>query len=295
VNEHTTRRSATLLALVLVIGTVALPAVAVDEPREEPADTEPPVRIYVSETLDISGIELTGNGESIGTDETTFEAVGGGPSFTVTDPTAADFDGIEPGSYYVATDSDVRAEISVVTPDIDSVELRNEDQSTVTNGSDDPEELNRLSIRARYNFDEVDRLDVTVTDPSGEAVATGRITQSGDRIRVDLGEPTSGVYTVTATGSNVDAASRTVTVRVRGATPTATATATPTVTATPTATPTVTTTSTATPTATVTATGTATPAATATPMPTTSTDGPGFGVLVALLGVFAAAGVARWR
>lgn len=275
----------TTFLVLLLVAAATLPVVAVDEPREEPARTTPPVQIYVGETLNISAVELTGGG-TIGTDPTTFRAVGSGPTFTVEDPTAADFDGIEPGSYYVANDSDVRAELSVRTAEVDSVELRNEDQATVTNGRSDPADLGTLSVRARYNFDAVDRLDVTVTGPDGSEVATGRITRSGDRITLDMGDPTPGVYTVTVTGSNVDSASRTVTVRVSGATPTATPAPTPTATATPAATPTVTATPTATPTATSTDTPTATATATTTLTDTpTAADGAGFGVAAVLLAV----------
>lgn len=285
------RRTIVPLLVVLFVGVVALPGAAVDEPRSEPAETTPPVRVYVGETLNVSAVELSGSGGTIGTNVTTFRAVDGGSSFTVEAPTAADFDGVEAGSYYVTTDDDVRAELNVRRSEVESLELRDRRAATVTNRSTDPEYLGRLSIRARYNFESVDRLDVTVVGPSGTTAATGRITGSGELLRVDLGDPAPGVYTVTVTGHNVDTASRTATVRVRGATPTATPTSTPTATPTPTAVPTSTATSTPTPTA------TPTPAETATATPTeepavTMVDGPGFGVgaaLVAALALVAAA------
>jgi PGF-CTERM protein len=285
--------------VVLVVGATALPAVAVNEPRDAPAEPDPPVRIYVGETLDISEVRLSGGG-TIGTDPTAFAAVGSGPTFTVEDPTNASFDGIETGSYYVTNDSDVRAEISVVQPRISTLELRDTREVTVTNGSGDPEHLGTVSIRARYNFESVDRLDVTVTGPSGETIAARRIVESGGRITVDLGDPTPGTYTVTVQGSNADAVRRTATVRVRGATPTPTATPTATPTTTATATPTGTpeATATATPTATPTTTATSTPTGTPTPTPfpgTTLGDGPGFGVVGALLALVTLALYGRRR
>jgi len=267
----TGRLAVALLVGALFVGAVTPVAVALNEPREEPADTRPPVRVYVSETLNISATQLTGGG-TVGPNETTFSAVGGGPSFTV-DPTSADFDGVEPGAYYATSDEDVRAELRVIRPQVGRLELRDEQQRTVTNGRTDPADLERLYVRADFNFDDADRLDITVVGPSGAEVANGSITSSGERESIDLGEPTPGVYTVTVAGSNIEAGNRTATVRVLGPTPTATPTPTPT--ATPTPTP------------------TATP--TPTPTPTTAGDGVGFGVVVALVGVLAAAHLARRR
>jgi len=246
-------RSLVIVALTLpVVGGVALPGVAVSEPRDEPANTQPPVRVYVSETLDISSVRLSGGG-TIGTEETTLTPAGGGESFAV-DPTSANFDGVRPGSYYVSRDRDVRADLSVVRPQIYSVVLRNERQQDVTGRQTNPEDLDRMTILARYDFAGADRLDVSVVGPSGNKVASGRITDTGQTLRVDIPDPTPGRYLVTLTGSNIEAGTRTVTVRVRGdvATPTATAT------------------ETATPTPTPTATRTATP----TPTGTTADDGP---------------------
>lgn len=300
--RHTSGLTVAVL-VALLVGAVALPAVAVSEPRDSPSSTSPPVRVYVSETLDISAVELSGSDRTIGTEPTTLVAVGGGTSFTV-DPTSADFDGVAPGAYYVEGDRDVRADVTVIRPQVYSVVLRNERQQDVTGGRSDPADLDRLSIRARYNFAEADRLDVSVVDPSGSEVATGRITENDQQILVDIPDPTPGLYSVTVTGSNIEAGNRTVTVRARGqvATPTPTPTAEPTPTTT--ATPTPTSTAEPTPTATPTPTPTAEPTPTATPTPTpTSTPtatvteggGPGFGVVAAALAVLALALLGRRR
>ena len=269
------RRVVALALIVLAVGAVGLPVVAVSEPRDAPADTRPPVRVYVSETLDISSAQLSGGG-TVGTEETTFTAVDGSESFTV-DPTNANFDGVPVGSYYAESDRDVRADLSVVRPLVYSIVLRDDNQRDVTGRATDPENLDRLTIRTRYSFADADRLDVSVVDPSGSEVATARITENDQQITVDIPDPTPGLYSVTASGSNVEAGNRTVTVRVRGqaatAAPTATATPDPTATAPPTPT--------ATSTATPDLTATATPAPSPTPFPgTTSDDGPGFGVVV---------------
>jgi len=292
-----TRRAAVVALIVLAVGAVTLPVVAVTEPRDAPADTRPPVRVYVSETLDISSTQLSGD-ETVGTEETTFTTVGGGESFTV-DPTNANFDGVPVGSYYAESDSDIRADLDVVRPQVYSIVLRNDNQQDVTGRSTDPGKLDRLTIRARYSFAEADRLDVSVVDPAGAEVAAARITENDQQITVDIPNPTPGLYRVTASGSNIEAGNRTVTVRVRGQVATATPTA-PTVTATPMpdSTPTATTTATPTPTVTETetATGTATATATPTPFPgTTSDDGPGFGAVVALLSLVAVALLGRLR
>jgi PGF-CTERM protein len=293
-----TRRAAVVALVVLAVGAVALPVVAVSEPRDAPADTRPPVRVYVSETLDISSVQLSGDG-TVGTEETTFTAVGGGESFTV-DPTNANFDGIPVGSYYAESDSDVRADLTVVRPQVYSIVLRDDNQQDVTGRSTEPANLDRLTIRARYSFADVDRLDVSVVDPSGAEVATARITENDQQITVDIPDPTPGIYRVTASGSNIEAGNRTVTVRVRGqvatATPTATATATPTTTATATATPEPTPTATPTPAPEPTPTATPEPTPTVTPTAgTTADEGPGFGVVGALLALLAVALLGRHR
>jgi PGF-CTERM protein len=282
-----TKPTTTVALIVLAVAAVALPAVAVSEPRDEPADTAPPVQVYVSETLDISAARLSGGG-TVGNATTTFTAVGGGESFTV-EPTNADFDGVATGAYYAENDSDIRADLRVTRPDVSTLELRDEESRGVTGERVAPEDLNRLTILARYNFAEADRLDVSVVGPSGERVATGRIVESGGRVTVDLGTPAPGTYTVTVTGSNVEAGTGTATVRVQGA---ATTTPTPTATATPTATPDPTPTRTPPPTATPEPAPTATTTATASPTPspgTTPGDGPGFGAVVALLALLAVA------
>jgi PGF-CTERM protein len=281
-----TRRIVALALIVLAVGAVSLPVVAVSEHRGAPADTRPPVRVYVSETLDISSVQLSGDG-TVGTEETTFAAVGGGPSFTV-DPTNANFDGVPVGSYYAVNDSDVRADLTVARPQVYSIVLRDDNQQDVTGRSTNPANLDRLTIRARYSFADADRLDVSVVDPSGTEVVTARITENDQQITVDIPDPTPGIYRVTASGSNIEAGNRTVTVRVRGQVATATPTATPTATATPEPTPT------ATPEPTPTATPEPTPTATPT-AGTTADDGPGFGVVAALLSLLAVALLGRHR
>lgn len=304
--QPSTRRSLFALVLALaVVGAVVLPAAAVAEPREAPEDKSPPVRVYVSETLDVSAVQLSGTGETIGTEQTTFVSVTGDEVFTVR-PTSADFDDVVPGSYYVDRDSDLSAELSVVEPRVIELTLRNERGVNVTRDTVEPDDLEQLTVMARYNFGEADRLDVTVENPSGLDLAGNRvITQSGQTVTVDVDDAEPGVYTVTVEGSNIEAGTRTTQVTVAGgetATPTATATetatATPTATEAATATPTATETATATPTATETATATSTPTATqtqtASPTPTEG-GGPGFGVAAAVAALLAAARLARWR
>jgi PGF-CTERM protein len=73
-----------LALIVLTVGAVGLPVVAVSEPRDAPADTRPPVRVYVGETLDISSAQLSGGG-TVGTEETPFPGTtfDDGPGFGV--------------------------------------------------------------------------------------------------------------------------------------------------------------------------------------------------------------------
>ncbi|WP_435067483.1 hypothetical protein [Haloplanus sp. C73] len=269
---------------ILLLGASSLPAAAVSEPRDRPDDTGAPVTVYASESLNVSMVSLSGGG-TIGTNSTTFSAVGSDRTVTIDDPTNADFDGWNAGAYYAVNDSDVRADIRVARPEVSTVTLRDERSGDVTGKSVDAEYLNQLTVLARYNFANADRLDITVVGPSGDEVASGRIVESGGRITLDLETPEPGVYRVTATGSSIDAGTRTETVRVRGATATPTPTAEPTATPTTTAEPSATPTPTAEPTpTTATIAPSATPTATATPATESTVGvGPGFGVVPALL------------
>jgi len=270
-----------LLVCTMVGSALAVPVGAASEPRSAPTDTSAPVTVYVSEELDISNVELTG-GTDIGEDQITLRRVDDNESLQIDDPTEANFSGAEPGLYYVTDTGDERPEIRVVQPQVTDLRLRDGSGRNVTYRT--VKSLSSVIIRAEYNFSTVDRLDVRMQGPDGEAVKlnerSARITESGGRTSVYMADRPPGTYTVTVQGSNVVAGKRTVTVTIRGAgTPTATATATPTPTAT--ATPTVT----PTPTAAATPTPTDTPTATPTP---TEGSAPGFGpgvTVLALLGL----------
>jgi cell division septation protein DedD len=302
------RYLAVFVALACVVAVVTVPAAAVSEPRSEPSTTIPPVTVYVSETLDISNVQLTA-GDDIDDDPVTLRQVDGNASIRVEDPTDADFNGTTPGRYYVESDGDEKAEIRVVEPRVTSLLLRDGRGENVTDRT--VRSLSSLVVRAEYDFATADRLDVTVRGPDGEPLGlnpqSARITESGGRMSLLMAERPPGTYTVVVQGSDITAGrlSRTVTIRGdRTPTPTATPTPTPTATRTPNATatptPTATATATATPTTTPTSTPTATPNATATPTPTaaetTTAPANGFGVgaaLVALCSLVAALGLRR--
>jgi hypothetical protein len=305
-----------LVVSVVVLLVVAGATGAVSSPRDRPVETEPPVRVFVDETLDVSAVELTGGG-TVGTDPVAIVGVAGeadGVIEDIDDPTDADFGGFATGSYDVRADGDDRAEFSVVEPRVTSVVVTNQNGANVTNGWE-PSGAS-LTVTAEYNFDEADRLDLTVEAPDGLEVTStvasrDRFTTSGGSVSLDLSDEADGTFRITVEGSDLEAASRTVTVRTgprRTTTATATQTATPTRTATPETTPTATRTTTPTstteptPTSSLTMTPTATteptpteppdttaPATPTAPSTTTRTTTPGFGSIVALMAV---AGVA---
>jgi hypothetical protein len=295
-----------IVAALLVAATGA--SVAVSDPRDAPSNTDPPVRVYVSETLDISDAELTGGG-TVGTDQTTFVSVGGDEVFTV-NPESADFDDVEPGSYDADSDDDDRADLLVVQPRITEFDVRNERGVDIAGDTVDANDFEEVRLTVEYNFAEADYLEVTVETPDGlDLAGNRRITTSGGQLTIDTSGADPGTYRISVEGSNVEAGSASTTVTVAGETETATARPTPTdrpATATPTATARPTPTerpATATPTATARptmtdrpATATPTDAPTATPSPTTTTtgDGAGFG-LVAALGALASAAFVACR
>ncbi|MFB6109061.1 MAG: hypothetical protein ABEJ82_09540 [Haloplanus sp.] len=299
------------VAVASLVVAASVPAAAVDAPRDRPQDTTPLVVVYEGETLDVSAVHLTGGG-TVGTDPVDLVGVGGPADGTVepvADPTDADFSNFERGTY--DADGDGRAEFTVAEPQVTDLVLRSDRGVDVT--GDAVDEIATVTVTARYNFDEADRLDLVVVDPSGveiqNAVASAtRITESGGSVTVDLSEETAGTYRFRVEGSDLDHASRTATLTVgRARTPTATRTRTPTArptptpTRTPTASPALSPTPTETPTATSTPTASPTPSpqtptptgtppatSSATPTPTpTRGGGPGFGV-VAAFAAFAA-------
>jgi PGF-CTERM protein len=300
------------VALVLVVAATGT-GLAADEPRDAPSDPSPPVRVYVSESLDISDVELTGGG-TIGTDRTTFVSVSGDEVFSV-DPENADFDGVAPGSYDADSDDDDDAELLVRKPRITDFDVRNERGVDIAGDIVEGSDFEEVTITAEYNFAEADRLDVTVENPDGVDLAgNSRITTSGGSVTVDTSGADPGEYRIVVEGSGIEDGRASTTVTVAGETerPTATATARPTPTPTPTSAPTPTATSTpaatATATSTPTVTPTPTPAVTTTSTPTvtptetptstpttTQDDGPGFGPIVALLAVLTVAALTRRR
>lgn len=303
-------RSTTLIAL-FVIGLLAVTgsSAAVPAPRDQPADTTPPVRVFVGETLNISAVELSGGG-TIGTDSVTLVGVGGdadGELHELSDPTTADFADVPPGTYYVDGDTDNEIDIVVTEPHVTSLTITNQNGANVTNDWEPTGE--DLTVTAEYNFEAADRLDVSVRDSSGlditgEVATNDRITTSGGAIHLDLSSEPDGTYRITATGSTLEDASQTVTVRT-GPRETATTPAPTSTTALTTASPHTTTTqltttttpavSTAEPTETATPTATTSVPASPTQTTTTSTSTPGFGLLVTLVVVLAAAGMVSRR
>ena len=295
-----------ILVFVVVVFVISSGVGAVSEPREEPTNTSPPVRIFVGETLDVSNVQLTGGG-TVGDSSVTLVGVAGdaeGAVETIEDPTDADFGNFATGTYDVQADSDERAEFAVTEPRVTDVTITNENGANVTNAWDPTGD--ELTVTTEYNFDDADRLDLTVEDPdgldvTGSVASSDRITTSGGSVQLDLSDQDEGTFRITVEGSVLEDGTRTVTVRTgprETATPTVSPTETPepTVTDTPTSTPTPTESpETPTPTPTVTPTNTvsstATPTGTASPSatPTTGTTGPGFGILLAVIALVVAA------
>ncbi|MFC7173543.1 hypothetical protein ACFQL0_09620 [Haloplanus litoreus] len=174
--------------------------VAVEEPRDEPSDTSPPVRVYVSETLDISNVQLTGGG-TVGTERTTFISTTGDSVFTVS-PENADFDGVSPGSHDADTDDDDDPELVVVQPRITDFDVRNERGVDIAGDTVEASDFEEVRITVEYNFAEADRLDVTVESPDGVDLAGNeRITESGGNVTVDTSSADPGPYRIEVEGA----------------------------------------------------------------------------------------------
>ncbi|SDZ84526.1 PGF-CTERM protein [Haloplanus vescus] len=289
----------TAVVLALVVSAAGV-GVALDDSRDAPSDTSSPVRVYVSESLDISDAQLSGGG-TVGTEQTTFVSASGDDVFTV-DPEDADFDGISPGSYDAESDNDSRADLRVIQPRISDFDVRNERGVDIAGDTVSATDFEEVRLTVEYNFADADYLEVTVETPGGVDLAGNRrITSSGGSVTIDTSGAEAGTYRISVEGGDIEAGAASTTVTVAGgaestATPKPTATPRPTATATerptpePTATATATSTATPTPTPEPTATATVTPTATATATPTTTTsDGPGFGPVVAVVALVGAA------
>lgn len=305
----TLRRVAVVLVAVCCLAGAVSTATAVENPRNRPSDTSPPVTVYASETLDISDVRLTGGGQVQGDDNpesVTFQRVDGAGNVTVEDPEAANFTGVEPGSYDALRDDDEEPELEVVEPQVTRLTLRDRNARNVSGQTVRRDRLDRVVVIAEYDFAGADRLQVSMTrdaEDVGLNQNAARITESGGRYTIGLSNRPTGTYTVTVAGSDIEAGTQSVTFRLVAAdwTPSPTATRTPSPTPTPTETrspsPTPTSPSpTATPapatTTTVAVTATPTPAATAAP---TDGLGNGPGLVGALVALLAVAGLAAAR
>lgn len=198
----TTARHRLLVALCIGLTVAAVTtgaSVAVEEPRDAPSNTSPPVRVYVSETLDISNVQLTGGG-TIGTNRTTFVSVGGDGVFTVA-PESADFDGVAPGSYDADGDDD-SPELRVLRPRVSEFEVRNQRGVDIAGDTVSASDFREVRITAEYNFEEADRLDVTVEGPNDiDLAGNRRITTSGGNVTVDTSGADPGTYRIVVEGS----------------------------------------------------------------------------------------------
>lgn len=240
--------------------------------------------VYVSEELDVSDLRESDGGQ-LEDDPATFRRVNGSGTFTVENPERANFTNVTPGSYDLVDDTDDRPELDVVRPRVTSLVLRSRDGANVTNRTVRADRVRTLTVVAEYDFDEADRLQVTMRHEGG-AVAldqrAARITESGGRYTIGMLDRPPGNYTVTVTGSAIEAGTRSATVRL--VSPDGTATQSPA--GTPNATPTDAPTAAATPTPTADGSPTVTPTTTAAASPTTTAaDGSGPGVLGAVLAV----------
>jgi hypothetical protein len=236
--SHGTRRLALPAALALLVAPVAV-GTAAEEPRRRPGDTTPPVTVSVSEELDVSGVRET-DGGSLGDDPATFERVDDrDATFRLEDPETANFTGVDPGLYDSRADGDDAPELRVVRPRVARLVVRTRDGTNLTDGRVSDERLELFRVVAAYDFDEADRLQVTLSrDGTGVGLdpRAARITEGGESYTTGtVGRP-PGPYTVTVTGSAIEAGTRSVTVGVGE--PPATATPTPTPIGAPTPTPT---------------------------------------------------------
>ena len=238
---------AALMVLSVSAGTVAFTgtAVAANDVDPDDPDTFPrdglntveqdslPAVVYAGETVNIEGVNFDAKRSGTLGDEDSITLIGiagdaEGDIQSGVDPSDADFDGFEPGLYSANGDQGdgEQAEIAVREPEIESVELNtqaNTDGADVTDGRITTEDAVAF-LNVEYNFDEADKLSITVEDDDLEVTdqvvennntqaGDGFITESGTDERLDFSDVDAGQYTITVEGDDFGP-SQTVTVNV---------------------------------------------------------------------------------
>lgn len=183
-------------------------------------DDETPVTVYVGETLNISSVTLNDRSETIGTGDVTLSEVDGANVVSV-DAGDADFGDVGTGSY--SADANDSAEIRVTEPEITALSLygSKDEDNEIISGRIDGRSV--VYLDTRWNFDEADKLELTVTDPDGLEVTTqvvdagdsesasgvvgadvadGDIAESGQDVALNFTGMPSGDYELSVTGSD---------------------------------------------------------------------------------------------
>jgi len=84
---------------------------------------------------------------------------------------------------------------------------RSSPSATGTRSGSTPQnaDFEEVTTTASYDFDDADRLDVTVDDPSGlDLAGNARITESGGSVTVDTSGADPGTYRITVEGSEIE-------------------------------------------------------------------------------------------
>lgn len=184
-------------------------------------DSETPVAVFVGETLNVSSVKLNNRSDTIGTGDVTLRDVDEAGAITESiNGSSADFTDVEPGAY--SADDNASAELLVQQPRISELSLfeSKKENNEIVSGRIDGSST--VFLNAEWNFDQADKLELTVRDESGldvreevvrpaesesasgvvnATVAEGNVAESGQDVALNFSEVPAGEYVISASGS----------------------------------------------------------------------------------------------
>ncbi|WP_136601162.1 hypothetical protein [Salinigranum halophilum] len=128
------------------------------------SDDETPVTVYVGETVDVSNVTLTDRTDIIGEGDVVLRNLDDGGDAPI-NATEADFSTVDTGEY--SADANESAEIRVEPPRISALglyETKDEENELISGRIDGG---STVYLDTRWNFDEADKLELTIRDPDG--------------------------------------------------------------------------------------------------------------------------------
>jgi hypothetical protein len=183
------------------------PAVPASFPRDC-VESDRPVIVYPDERIGVESVPQSDSRTSIGSGETRFVGVSGpadGDIKTVKNARDVKFQSFEPGGYSTDdTGPDAEPELIIHDPAITDLALHTRPGRTGVNVSNGlvTQEFPAVYLNPRYNFDDADRLEITVRDPEGTDVTSRILADGEDRFVTSSTQDTELNFSDSAVGTH---------------------------------------------------------------------------------------------